>query len=277
MLARIVLVIIANALASPGTAQLSVSTTTTDDICTVKQGILCKGPILNTSLQNSAAGCCQYCKATANCTAWGYNSTSKHCAALVKYTSGINGFDVQSGSVRGKMPHGQWPKGQPPVLPLPFRNTSLTLDQRLEWLINNLTLDEKIGLFGTRSGSIPRLAIRTYTYYTECNSGACANGHCGQSKCSTVNLTAFPQSPSMAATFNLTLERLKGDIIGRELRAIALALKHDFNSFFGLSCFSPMINIIRLVCAIFFPRAGGGVDKVASIILLFDWLTTNSN
>ena len=196
-------------------------------------------------MQNSAAGCCQFCKRTANCTAWGYNITSRDCLALLKCTSGIQGFDVQSGSVHGKMPHAKWPKGQPPVVPLPFRNASLPIDERLAWLINNLTLDEKIGLFATRSGAIPRLAIRTYTYYTECNSGACANGHCTQSKCPTVNLTVFPQSPSMAATFNLTLERLKGDVIGRELRAIGLSLKDDFNSFFGLSCFSPMINIIR--------------------------------
>ena len=63
--------------------------------------------------------------------------------------------------------------------------------------------------------------------------------------CSTLNLTVFPQSPGMAATFNTTLEMLKGDVIGRELRAIALAQVPDFNRFLGLSCFSPMINVIR--------------------------------
>jgi beta-glucosidase len=63
--------------------------------------------------------------------------------------------------------------------------------------------------------------------------------------CSTLNLTVFPQSPGMAATFNTTLEMLKGDVIGRELRAIALAQLPDFNRFLGLSCFSPMINVIR--------------------------------
>jgi len=43
----------------------------------------------------------------------------------------------------------------------------------------------------------------------------------------------------MAASFNTTLERLKGDVIGRELRAIALAEQYDWNKGPGLSCFSP--------------------------------------
>ena len=49
----------------------------------------------------------------------------------------------------------------------------------------------------------------------------------------------------MAATFNTTLETLKGTVIGKELRSIAAANRPDFNSVYGLSCFSPMMNIIR--------------------------------
>ena len=39
--------------------------------------------------------------------------------------------------------------------------------------------------------------------------------------------------------------RLKGDVIGRELRAIALAYLDNFNVGPGISCYAPMINIIR--------------------------------
>ena len=50
----------------------------------------------------------------------------------------------------------------------------------------------------------------------------------------------------MASAFDTTLERLKGEGIGAELHAIALAqLAADFNVYAGLPCFSPMINIIR--------------------------------
>ena len=43
----------------------------------------------------------------------------------------------------------------------------------------------------------------------------------------------------------LTDHRLKGDVIGRELRAIALAYLDNFNVGPGISCYAPMINIIR--------------------------------
>ena len=55
----------------------------------------------------------------------------------------------------------------------------------------------------------------------------------------------FPQSVGMGATWNVTLERAKGEVIGRELRSIAAANRPNYGAVYGLSCFSPMINIIR--------------------------------
>jgi beta-glucosidase len=49
----------------------------------------------------------------------------------------------------------------------------------------------------------------------------------------------------MAATFNRTLIQMEGNVIGSELRAIALGNLPDESKAYGLSCFSPMINIIR--------------------------------
>ena len=101
------------------------------------------------------------------------------------------------------------------------------------------------------SPAIDRLAIRGYSYETECDSGACGGsggsifyGACG-GPCSTENVTAFPQSVGMGATWNVTLERAKGEVIGRELRSIAAANRANYDAVYGLSCFSPMINIIR--------------------------------
>ena len=97
------------------------------------------------------------------------------------------------------------------MLPLPFRNGSKHISERLGWLLDNLTFSEKIGLLSSRTHAIPRLAIKQYNTYVECNSGAYANGHyppTAPGSCSVTNLTVFPQSPSMAATFNTTLERL---------------------------------------------------------------------
>lgn len=217
-------------------------------MCSAGQNLLCTGKKLASKSTPSHDSCCSLCKATHNCTSWAWDSATKLCTALLACDSTVGSIGGFSGCDEHKLPKPTWPPGQPRALPYPFRNASLSLPERVRWLVSNLTDGEKIGLLATRTGAIPRLAIREYTYYVECNSGAYANGHypdATRSTCSTLNLTVFPQSPGMAATFNTTLELLKGDVIGRELRAIALAQLSDFGRFLGLSCFSPMINVIR--------------------------------
>jgi hypothetical protein len=176
----------------------------TPDICAATQGLLCQGKTLNSTVEHSHPPCCAFCKATAGCTAWSWDGASSQCHAL-KDCGGASASlgETYSGSSR-KLPRAQWPPAGPPVLPLPFRDASLALGERVRWLVANLSNSEKEGLLGTRTSSIPRLAIKEYMYYVECNSGAYANGHYPDAvrgkTCSTVNLTAFPQSPGMAAT-----------------------------------------------------------------------------
>lgn len=216
------------------------------DICSAAQGVTCtsaKRP-LKTTGEPTAAACCESCKKMANCNAWTFDGTMKQCTAMVSCDSAKASLGPHFSGSNKKLPRAQWPASGPPVLPLPFRNASLPLSERVRWLVTNLSNSEKEGLLGTRTSSIPRLAIKSYMYYVECNSGAYANGHYPEQvrgkSCDLTNLTAFPQSPGMAASFNTTLERLKGDIIGRELRAIALAEQYDWNKAgTGLSCFSP--------------------------------------
>jgi beta-glucosidase len=114
-----------------------------------------------------------------------------------------------------------------------------------------MNVSEKVDILQTHAPAIPRLAVRPYSFETECDSGVCGGsggtifyGACG-GPCSTDNVTAFPQSIGMGQTWNTTLERAKGNVIGVELRSIAAANRPDFNAVYGLSCFSPMMNIIR--------------------------------
>ena len=153
-------------------------------------------------------------------------------------------------------PHPHPPVPPPPVPPpptpaYPYFNTSLPWHARVANLVSLMNVTEKVAILQTHSPAIPRLAIRGYSFETECDSGVCGGSGgsifynaCG-GPCSTDNVTAFPQSIGMGATWNLTLERLKGDVIGRELRSIAAANRPDFGAVYGLSCFSPMINVVR--------------------------------
>ena len=186
----------------------------------------CNGKKLASSGAASAAACCTLCTKTTNCTAWTWDPSTHQCDAMLSCDSAVAAFRPISG-LQKKCPSAQWSKGQPSILPLPFRNASLPLETRLEWLVNNLSLQEKLGLLGSRTSAIPRLAIKSYMTYVECNTGAYANGHYPPSDsgaCSHINLAAFPQSPSMAATFNTSLEHMKGVVIGEEISALAPCL-----------------------------------------------------
>jgi hypothetical protein len=223
------------------------------NLCNAEPSVGCRpsnphGKDLATAAANSYSICCSFCKRTPNCSAWTWDSHTKQCHAKLDCANAVGELGSFSGSDH-HLPQPVWPPGGPPVLPLPFRDASKPIAERVRWLVANLSNPEKLGLLNTRTSAIPRLAIKSYMYYVECNSGAYANGHYPDvirgKTCSAENLTAFPQSPGMAATFNTSLERMKGDVIGRELRAIALAELDDFTKGPGLSCFSPMINIIR--------------------------------
>ena len=88
----------------------------------------------------------------------------------------------------------------PSVADYPFRNTSLPWRDRVNDLVNRLTIQEMKeqmsrageGPKGGPAPAIPRLGIKPYSWDTECLRGdAFAEG----------NATAFPQALGLAATF----------------------------------------------------------------------------
>lgn len=109
----------------------------------------------------------------------------------------------------------------PNATSLPYCNSNLSIDARLEDLVGRLTLDEKIGLISpavrgpTLSRGVPRLGVPDYNWLTEANTviqAACA----GPDRCP----TTFPGPLNMAASFNRTNWRRKGSILGSEQRAL---------------------------------------------------------
>ncbi|XP_077989175.1 uncharacterized protein LOC144443528 [Glandiceps talaboti] len=126
----------------------------------------------------------------------------------------------------------------------PFRNTSLSWNERVQDLVGRLTLDEMI-LQMARGGvltngpapPIDRLGIGPYSWNTECLRGDAKTGFA----------TSFPQSIGLSASFDT-------DLIHQVSRAVAYEVRAKYNNYTkhkvygdhkGLSCFSPVINIAR--------------------------------
>ncbi|XP_012942128.1 probable beta-D-xylosidase 7 [Aplysia californica] len=128
----------------------------------------------------------------------------------------------------------------------PFRNTRLPWDERVDDLVSRLTLEEiqvqmargGAGEFGGPAPAIPRLGIGSYQWVTECLRGDAYTIE---------NATGFPQAIGLAATFSPDILYNVARATGQEVRA-----KHNdfvkrgiFKTHTGMSCLSPVINILR--------------------------------
>ncbi|MDI9358810.1 MAG: glycoside hydrolase family 3 N-terminal domain-containing protein [Phycisphaerales bacterium] len=120
---------------------------------------------------------------------------------------------------------------------LPFQNTSLPINTRIQDLLNRLTIPEKIELLQYNSEGIPRLNIPSYNW---CVEGLHTVGRDGIA-------TIFPMPIGMAATFNPQLIQEVGNCVATETRAKYYnSIKHGMTGrYVGLSIWAPNINIFR--------------------------------
>ena len=133
----------------------------------------------------------------------------------------------------------------PPAPPLPpgpacsqaasrafaFCNTSLSLETRVADLVRRISVGEAGALLTAReSPAIPRLGIPAFYWGTNALHGV-----------EWGNATSFPQTVSLASTWNRSLWRGVGRVVGRELRAL-----HNVGvPNVGLTSWSPVINVQR--------------------------------
>lgn len=118
-----------------------------------------------------------------------------------------------------------------------FRDTSLPVAKRVDDLLKQLTLTEKISLLGYQSKAVERLGIPAYNWWNEALHGVARAG----------NATVFPQAIAMAASFDDALLHECANAISTEARA-----KYNLNAkkglhlqYMGLTFWSPNINIFR--------------------------------
>lgn len=120
---------------------------------------------------------------------------------------------------------------------LAFLDPALPLEERVERLVAQMTLREKIAQLQHTAPPIPRLKIPAYNWWNECLHGV---GRAGRA-------TVFPQAIGMAATFNAPLLRRVATAISDEARAKHADAQRRGNTglYAGLTFWSPNINIFR--------------------------------
>ena len=120
---------------------------------------------------------------------------------------------------------------------LPFQNTKLTVNERVEDLVSRMTIHEKATQLFNQAAPIERLGIPAYNWWNECLHGVARAG----------KATVFPQAIGLSATFDQDLMFRVGDAISDEARA-----KHNYfvannvrSIYTGLTFWTPNINIFR--------------------------------
>lgn len=124
---------------------------------------------------------------------------------------------------------------------MPFWNSRLPENERINDLLNRLTLREKCGMLVNRQRAIPRLGI------AEAHMGLeIARGHVSRDK--EHPSTVFPQPIGMAAMFDPALMEALGDAAGAESRIISRQKSREkpgFSPYSELLTFGPTIDMER--------------------------------
>lgn len=118
-----------------------------------------------------------------------------------------------------------------------FLNSNLPVEERVDLLVSQLTLQEKIDQMVFTSHAINRLNVPEYNWWNECLHGVARAGYA----------TVFPQSITIAGSWDTDLMFRVGNAVSDEARA----KHHEFvrrgkrGIYQGLTFWSPNINIFR--------------------------------
>lgn len=122
---------------------------------------------------------------------------------------------------------------------LPYLNTELSIDERVDDLVSRMTIEEKVSQMTHTSRGIKRLGIPDYNWWNECLHGIARSRE---------KVTVFPQPIGIAATFNPSEWNKSAEMIADEGRAVYNASVKRGNTlerYTGLTFWTPNINIFR--------------------------------
>ena len=119
----------------------------------------------------------------------------------------------------------------------PYMDTNLPVEVRSDDLISRMTLAEKVSQLMVDSASVDRLGIPAYHWWNEALHGVARAG----------TATVFPQAIGIAATWNEALVQRMANVVSDEARVKhhQAEVKGSSKQYFGLTFFSPNINIFR--------------------------------
>ena len=127
-----------------------------------------------------------------------------------------------------------------------FRDTRLSLDERAQILLNQLTMEEKLGMMEHHNPAIDRLGIPAYSWWNEALHGVARNGYA----------TVYPMPIALAATFDDKAVQEMFGMVADEARMKYYRCQNagQYDDYTGLTFFTPNINIFRD------PRWGRGME-----------------
>ncbi len=135
-----------------------------------------------------------------------------------------DGYDARTASLDGSAPAAAEETDRDY---LPYKDESLSFEERAADLVSRMTLEEKVAQLGYTAPAIPRLGVSNYNYWKECLHGVARQGQA----------TNFPAPLALSNTWNRDLIYKVADITSTEARAK--------NNKTNLSYYTPTINMAR--------------------------------
>ena len=122
----------------------------------------------------------------------------------------------------------------------PLWDDNLTEKERIDYLLGELTLEEKFQSLGTGSPEISRLGIPAFGVGGEGAHGVLVRRNQRHGEADTCYTTVLPNPIGMSATWDRELIKQAGNVVGKEARALYHSGKHR-----SLSLWAPTVDLNR--------------------------------
>ncbi|MBP5281318.1 MAG: beta-glucosidase, partial [Lachnospiraceae bacterium] len=121
----------------------------------------------------------------------------------------------------------------------PLWDETLSIEEKLDWLVGELTLDEKLHMLSSGSRGVERLGIPDCYLGGEAAHGVEARND--QNGIGTPDITtSFPQPIGMSSSWDCEAIRAAGEIVGKEARTV-----YERHPRGGISRWAPTVDLLR--------------------------------